>query len=107
MGSVYTPDELGAKVNEDETVIETTYEDVKPEPIALTVEQIADKINLMVPMFEKIGLPDDELLACIGKLWEEIIESDLVVLRELYKDLKAAPEYKEQTVTKYKEIFNF
>jgi len=107
MGSVYTPDELGAKVNEDETIIETTYEDVKPEPIALTVEQIADKINLMVPMFEKIGLPADELLACIGKLWEEIIESDLVILRELYKDLKSAPERKEQTVTKYKEIFNF
>jgi hypothetical protein len=116
MGSVYTPDEMGAKVNENEEPIDTDYTEVRnvqpaiqapapaqPEP--LTPEQVAEKVNALVGAFEAKGIDKATLKTTIGKGITEISEDDIVTLRDFYKELNTAPDQKDAIISKYNQIF--
>lgn len=116
MGSVYTPDELGAKVNENEEVIDTQYEEVS-KPVAdapkLAVStpvvqiNIADTVNKMVPHFATLGVDSDLLKAVVGKSWDEINEGDIETLRDMFKELKDTPDAVAAITAKYSDLFGF
>jgi hypothetical protein len=117
MGSVYTPDEMGAKVNENEEPIDTDYTEVRstpaiqaPEPaqkveVPLTPEQVAEKVNMLVTAFEAKGIDKATLKTTIGKGITEISEDDIVTLRDFYKELNTAPDQKDAIISKYNQIF--
>jgi hypothetical protein len=118
MGSVYTPDEMGAKVNENEEPIDTDYTEVRstpaiqaPEPaqkveVPLTPEQVAEKVNMLVTAFEAKGIDKLQIKATTGKDITEINEADIAILREMYKELVANPAPdKFELMAKYKTIF--
>jgi hypothetical protein len=117
MGSVYTPDEMGAKVNENEEPIDTEYTEVRniqptiqapapKEPEPLTPEQVVEKVNVMIPLFEKQGIDQVLLKRTIGKGITELDEADILVLRSMYKELIAVPTPDPAPILdKYKTIF--
>lgn len=116
MGSVYTPDEMGAKVNENEEPIDTEYTEVRStpaiqapapkEPEPLTPEQVADKVNALVTAFEAKGIDKLQIKVTTGKDINEIEEADIAILRAMYKELVANPAPdKFELMAKYKAIF--
>jgi hypothetical protein len=120
MGAVYTPDELGAKVNENEEVIDTMYEDVSNPVTPVTpvtpklavttpaVEiNITETVNKMVPHFAKLGVDSELLKAVIGKSYDEVNEDDIETLRDMFKELKEAPDQVAGITAKYSDLFTF
>lgn len=116
MGSVYTPDEMGAKVNENEEPIDTEYTEVRStpaiqapapkEPEPLTPEQVAEKVNALVTAFEAKGIDKLQIKVTTGKDITEINEADIATLRAMYKELIAEPAPdKFELMAKYKTIF--
>jgi len=117
MGAVYTPDELGAKVNENEEVIDTLYEDVSNPAAPVTPKlavstpvveiNITETVNKMVPHFAKLGVDSELLKAVIGKSYDEVNEEDIDTLRYMFKELKEAPDQVAGITAKYSELFSF
>jgi hypothetical protein len=116
MGSVYTPDEMGAKVNENEEPIDTDYTEVRntpaiqaPAPVEvapLTDLEVANKVNALVGAFEAKGIDRLQIKATTGKDVTEINESDIAILRNMYKELLSNPAPdKFELMAKYKTIF--
>jgi hypothetical protein len=119
MGAVYTPDELGAKVNENEEVIDTMYEEVQhsssttvnPAKLAVSTPaveiNITETVNKMVPHFAKLGVDSELLKAVIGKSYDEVNEEDIETLRDMFKELKEAPDQVAGITAKYSDLFTF
>jgi hypothetical protein len=113
MGRVYTPDELGAKVDENEEVIDTDYTEVTNEhsklPFASPVVEIniTETVNKMVPHFAKLGVDSELLKAVIGKAYDEVNEEDIETLRDMFKELKEAPDQVAGITAKYSDLFSF
>jgi len=116
MGSVYTPDEMGAKVNENEEPIDTDYTEVRstpaiqaPTPVEvapLTDAEVANKVNALVGAFEAKGIDRLQIKVTTGKDITEIEEADIAILRNMYKDLLTNPASdKFELMAKYKAIF--
>jgi hypothetical protein len=77
------------------------------EPEPLTPEQVAEKVNNLIPFFEKLGVPKDRLKQIVGKEWDEIDEGDIANLRAMYKAFKDSPDAWEAVILKFTEIFQF
>jgi hypothetical protein len=77
----------------------------QPEP--LTPEQVAEKVNALVGAFEAKGIDKLQIKVTTGKDITEINEGDIILLRNMYKELVANPAPdKFELMAKYKTIFN-
>jgi hypothetical protein len=90
-GYSYTPDELGAETNEDQT-------EVIIQPEKVTLPRIAKKegsrIDKMVQAFEEIGVTELMIEDQLHHPVDEINESQLRDLQEAYRACKADPAKK-------------
>ena len=68
---------------------------------------ITETVNKMVPHFAKLGVDSELLKAVIGKSYDEVNEDDIETLRDMFKELKEAPDQVAGITAKYSDLFTF